>query len=34
MFGVARYFVADFQERVAAHRNIKTGEEFEGYARL
>jgi arylsulfatase len=33
MLGVALKFVAEFQQSVAEHRNVKTGEEFEGYAR-
>ena len=31
MLGVALKFVADFQESVAEHRNVNTGEELEGY---
>jgi hypothetical protein len=32
MLGVALKFVADYKESVAEYRNIKTGEEFEGYS--
>jgi arylsulfatase len=32
MVGVALKFVADFQKSVAQYPNIKTGEEFTGYA--
>jgi hypothetical protein len=32
MLGVALKFVADYQKSVAQYPNIKTGEEFTGYA--